>query len=102
MALTRIKRVRSHSGYARFLADTSAKPIGEIPRQRDIPSPYASGPNHLVYNWRGRPIITVETAHRCYDVFEVPIGAVLPVGSTERTMRQSWAEPVISKESANG
>lgn len=72
-ALTRIKRITSHSGHARFLAETADEPVGYIPRQ-DIPSPYHSSPTHLVHDWNERRVVVVETSHRRFDVFEVPAG----------------------------
>jgi hypothetical protein len=42
----------------------------------DIPSPYASGPTHVVYGLENTDDafrIIVETSHRCYDVFRVPV-----------------------------
>jgi hypothetical protein len=40
----------------------------------DIPSPYAFSPTHVVYHdvEMQRYIFVVETAHKRYDVFEVP------------------------------
>lgn len=81
--MNRIRRIKSHAGLARFLANelTPSKSngdldwpivVGYIPRQRDIPSPYAYSPTHVVNDWTGRPIIIVETAHKQYDVFLVP------------------------------
>jgi len=69
--LRRLKRLTSHAGQARFLAACDDTPY-EIARRRDIPSPYASAPTHLVYRHEGRYVILVETAHRRYDVFLVP------------------------------
>lgn len=78
--LRRIKRIRSYAGHARYLCDVSEEPIGEIPRQRDIPSPYAFGPTHIVWQHIERgPIVIVETAHRCYDVFAVPAEMIVPL-----------------------
>ena len=69
--MDRIKRINSYAGHARFLAEVNFG-IGKIPRQCDIPSPYAGGPDHIVHEWRGRKIIIVETGHKKYDVFSVP------------------------------
>ena len=77
--MNRIKRISSHTGYARWLAETSKKPIGRIARQADIPSPYSYSPDHAVYLWNGKRVISVETAHKRYDVFELPADmALLP------------------------
>jgi hypothetical protein len=72
--LERIKRIRSHVGYGRYLA-TCDDTAYEIPRQRDIPSPYAYSPVHSVYydTIAKRHVVIVETSHKCYDVFAVPL-----------------------------
>ncbi len=74
-----LKTIRSHTGLANFLAalddqDDDGCPAvsGYIPRQTDIPSPYACSPTHVVYQWDQQPVIIVETAHRKYQVFAVP------------------------------
>lgn len=67
--LTRIKRIRSHAGHGRFLAECDEPPVGSIPRQ--IPTPYAFAPTHLVWRWGTRHVVIAETSHRCYDLFEV-------------------------------
>ena len=78
MTLTRIKVITSYTGHGRFTAEIADKDwdIGTIPRQTQIPSPYASGPTHLVSRWRGQNVIMIETRHRRYEVFRVdgPIG----------------------------
>ena len=70
--LKRIKRIRSHAGHARFLAECAEEAMGWIPRQEDIPSPYAYSPEWPVEDWNGKPVVIRETSHRCYDVFLVP------------------------------
>lgn len=40
MTIQRIKRIPSHSGHARFIAEISEEPVGYIQRQQQIPSPY--------------------------------------------------------------
>lgn len=68
---TRIKRIRSHTGHARYLAQCTD--AGSIPRPIGIPSPYAYSPDCLTYrNTRGQRVIICETSHRCYDVFLLP------------------------------
>lgn len=73
MAHTRIKRIKSHAGLARFLA-TCSEPIGWIPRDTDIKTPYSSGPTHVAYSalapYDRNLFFIAETAHRTYDVFE--------------------------------
>lgn len=73
-----LKTIRSHVGHARFLAECDQDDQGEIvvvrevPRQEDIPSPYAYSPEWQVYRWKGREVIVRETSHRCYMVFAAP------------------------------
>jgi len=69
--LKRLKVVTGHQPLARFYMDVGEY-IGFIPRQKDIPSPYAYSPTHIVSLWKGTPIIIVETKHRRHVVFEVP------------------------------
>lgn len=66
-----LKVVRSHVGYSRLLQECS-EIIGYIPRQTYIPSPYASSPTEAVYEWNGRKVFFHETAHKVYQMFEVP------------------------------
>ncbi len=68
--MKRIKRMRSHTKHAQFLAEVT-KDLGFLPRQ-DIPSPYKFSPTHDVIEHDGQPVIIVETSHRCFDVFLVP------------------------------
>lgn len=71
--LKRIKRIRSHTGHARYLTTLTMNPTGWIPRQASIPSPYAYSPVHAVWKQDdGRHVIVVETAHKVYDVFAMP------------------------------
>lgn len=81
--LTRIKRIRSHSGHARYLATVTDTDL-VIPRQRDISSPYAYSSEWPVYRDRhGRLVVIRETSHRCFDVFLVPVSlAYYPTGGT--------------------
>jgi hypothetical protein len=76
--LDRIKRINSHVGYGRYLAACDDTPF-VIARQTDIPSPYASGPDHTVYAYQSiQHVIIVETAHKQYDVFAVPSTLLQP------------------------
>jgi hypothetical protein len=72
--LKRIKRVRGYAAHSRYLAELAETPSGYIPMQHDIKTPFAYSPSWTV--WRhcptGRLVIVCETAHRQYDVFEVP------------------------------
>jgi hypothetical protein len=72
MTLKRIKRITSYVGHARFLSECDDADWGWIPAQKDIPSPYASQSQWDVYGWNGKPVLVRETAHKQYDVFEVP------------------------------
>jgi hypothetical protein len=71
--LDRINRIRSHAGHGRYLA-TCDDTVYVIPRQTDIPSPYAYSPTHTVYydTIARRYVVIVETSHKCYDVFVAP------------------------------
>ena len=78
-ALQRVKRIRSHTGHARFLAECSEEPIGHIARRDDIPSPYAYSPDWPVWDHPTRgPVLIRETSHRCFDVFSVPRDLIRP------------------------
>jgi len=68
--MNRIKVLPSHAAHARW---PRGKLVGYIPRQSQIPSPYAFSPSHPVYETakEGRWFI-VETRHRRYEVFEAP------------------------------
>lgn len=74
MPATCIKTLHSHAAHARFLATCSDEPVGYIPRQKDIPSPYAYSPVHSVYMCKDgdRAVFIVETSHRKFQVFTVP------------------------------
>ena len=76
--MTRIKVITGYAAHARFTGEIAEEDfnIGTIPRQLQIPSPYAYSPVHVVSRWRGTPVIVVETRHRRYEVFRVagPIG----------------------------
>jgi hypothetical protein len=77
--LQRIKRITSHAGKARYNV-TLEWDKGYIPRQADIPSPYAYSPTHSVsYDPAKKThVIVVETAHKRYDVFAVPADMIEP------------------------
>jgi hypothetical protein len=80
-----IKTLRSHVDHARFLAQCSAEPVGQIPCQADIPSPYRFSPTWLVYEHFNTPcVVIVETAHRKFQVFEVPPEMVQPWEGAEQ------------------
>ena len=69
--LVPLKTIRSHSGFARFLAETTDD--GEIERSSvaRIPSPYHFSPTWVVYAWNGKRVIVAETSHKVYQVFNV-------------------------------
>lgn len=79
--LKRVLIIKSHVGVSRYYAELPETEAGYIVRQRDIPSPYASGPTHIVWSdpKRGNVII-VETSHKNYEVFSV---GNIPVFATE-------------------
>jgi len=67
----KVKTIRSHAGYARFLHGCGRN-LGYIPRDPSISTPYTSGPTHVVFeDCQGRPVIVAETGQRCYEVFVV-------------------------------
>lgn len=72
--LKRLKRMRTHTAYGNWLGE--AKEDGLIARRqvKEIPSPYSYSPVVTVYKWRGVDCVAFETAHRTYDVFELPKG----------------------------
>jgi hypothetical protein len=78
MAFRCIKTIRSHAGHARFLAECEQDGengyaiVGLIPRVTDIRSPYAYSPTDHVMRWNGSNVICRETAHKVYQIFEVP------------------------------
>jgi hypothetical protein len=87
MNATRIKRITSHAGHARYLASVKMT-SRRIPRVREIPSPYAYSPDHTLYiDDKGREVFIVETMHKRYDVFLSPYAAV---GKWELIPRSPW------------
>lgn len=72
-SLKRLKTIRSYSGLAKWLAETSDEPHAFLARVQieDIPSPYAYSPTKPIYKWENRDVIWFETSHRCYEIFEV-------------------------------
>ncbi len=70
--MKRVKVATGHAAHARFLQHIDEVPIGQIPRQRDIPSPYAFSPVDIVWNWKGKRIIGHETSHARFEFFEIP------------------------------
>ena len=75
--LQRVKRITSHAGYARFLAECEETTYS-LPRQTDIPSPYAYSPEWDVYRHQEQYVIIRETMHKRYDVFDVPVMLLTP------------------------
>lgn len=83
--LKRLKRIRSHTGHAHFIAECDADAVGKIPRQVDIPSPYAYSPDwHVWFHEILGSVVIIETSHRCFDVFEVPRDMIEPIIEPER------------------
>lgn len=66
--MQRIKKINSHSGYARFLAEVE-ETGRTIPRV--IQEPYCFSPEQTVYRYKGKDVVVVEAAHRRYEVWEV-------------------------------
>ena len=78
--MERIKTIRSHKGFGDWLAEVEEEPMGYIPRQDNIPSPYSSCSTHIVYDWNGKRVIAVETDHKVYEIFAVPEGIEIVQG----------------------
>lgn len=71
--MKRIRTINSHAGLARYLARCADEPVGYIPRQADIPSPYRYSPEWTVERHESDGLVVwVETRHRRYEVFAVP------------------------------
>jgi hypothetical protein len=73
----RVKRITSHVGLGRYMANDLvgeegvATIVGEIPRI--VRAAYAYSPEHPVFETHaGKKVFIVETSHKRYDVFEVP------------------------------
>ena len=96
----RIKRINSHTGHARYLAEEAVEDIGEIPRT-NIPSPYAYSPTHLVSRTTdGKRVIIVETAHKQYDVYEIPADMpLMPIDTNPPAEPDSVADSPPSEPS---
>lgn len=67
-----LKTARTYGDFGALRRAMSDEPIGYIPRVKDIPSPYASSPTDLVYDWDGKKVITREVKHKVFQVLEVP------------------------------
>lgn len=79
--MTPIRTIRSHAGLARWLAELSEEPIGEIARP-DIPSPYHFSHTVNVWDWNGKAVFWRETSHKVYRIYGVPHDvAIHPVGT---------------------
>ena len=74
---TRIKRITSHVGVSRYMADLTD--TGKVTKRfAAIPSPYAYSATWTVYrDAEGRLVFIVETVHKRYDVFELAPGSAL-------------------------
>lgn len=70
--IRRIKVLIGYAAHARFSQQMSENPVGSIPRT--IAQPYRYSPEHLCWEWEGKPVFIAETAHRRYEVYEVVAG----------------------------
>lgn len=88
----RVKRMKSHTDHARFLAEAEEEPAGYVANHHSahIPSPYAHSPSHTVYKHKGKNVILKETAHRQFDVHEVPEG--VKIHPTHEAAAEEYAE----------
>jgi hypothetical protein len=67
-----LKTLRGYTAHAQMLAECQEDPVGYIPRQTDIASPYRYSPTEVVYSWNGHMVFIKEVAHRKYEVHKVP------------------------------
>jgi hypothetical protein len=72
--MKKVKTISSHVGVFRYLRECYSRHVGYIPRQREIRSPYAWGPTHIIWKHKttGRYVFIVETSHKRYEVYETP------------------------------
>ena len=82
-----LKTIRSYTGVAQWLTEVSKQPhawlaLSEI---NQIASPYAYSPTRGIYIWKGKEVIGIETAHRKFQVFEVPAAMVSYATDAEAT-----------------
>jgi len=72
--MQRIKTITSYTALAVFLREASDAPLGYLARAQvaDIPSPYAYSPSCSILDWEGRAVVIFETAHKRWEVYEVP------------------------------
>jgi len=69
--LSAIKTIRSHVGYARFLA--TCIDAGWIAKVEGIPSPFSYSRHWpLLQQQDGKLVFVRETSHKIYQVFEIP------------------------------
>lgn len=73
-SLHRVATLRGYSAHARWNAQVRERDGGYLARCQveDIPSPYRYSPVVIVLEWNGQDVVCFETAHRRYEVFEVP------------------------------
>lgn len=70
--MKKIKTIRSHVGLSRYMSSWTSMPIGTIPRQENIPSPYRYSPTETVYGMGEKRVFVKETSHKVYEIYEVP------------------------------
>lgn len=72
-----VKTVRGYTQFAKLLAqfdkDENDLPIivREIMRPNDFPAPYSYSPTIPVYRWNEREVVTAETDHLVYKVYQL-------------------------------
>lgn len=76
----RLKVITSHVGVSRWLAECThysndEMAIGWLPRDENVPSPYAYSPVDIVTVWRDKPVVIREVAHKRWYVFALAPGA---------------------------
>jgi hypothetical protein len=77
--MQKLKTIRSHVGHGRWLAECEleahsdlAAIVGYLPRHRlPAESRYFYSPAHAVYSWRGLYAMSLEVAHKVYEIWEI-------------------------------
>jgi hypothetical protein len=73
-AWQRARVVTGYQAHFRLLTEIPEAPIGWIrDTDRPAPAPYSFGPSRMVVSWHGAPAVILETKHRRYEVWRVPV-----------------------------
>lgn len=74
--MRRVKVITSHTGLARFMAELSEEPVGEVPSSMLPDARYSFSPVRQVWARGNAFVAIIETSHRRYEVFHVPADVV--------------------------